>query len=440
VTLVAAAEPGPKSVFGAITIEGDVSVNEDVIRRELVFNEGDEYKLSSITESQRRLYALELFQFVNITPKLPENKSTSVPVNVIVVEGKHRRLELGLGYGSEEKARGRVNWRNVNFTGGARTLDTEARYSSLVHGFRGTFTEPYVLRQTSLRLTGSSWWSQEPAYTYFSRGGRAILTKQFDRGSAGILRGTHNEVRFSLIREYEDYQITNEALHDPTIREHLIALGLNPVTGKGHGTQSAIELDFDRDTSGRPLDPRTGYFISTHLESAGKWLSGDFKYNEVLGEGRRYFELAPRLIWATRARAATLAGPIGSQIPFYKRYFVGGSTSVRGWGRYQVSPLLNGLPIGGRSMMEVSTEARLGLTGKWSGVLFVDGGNVWADAWQVKPADLRWAVGPGLRYDTPIGPLRVDLGVQLNPIDGLLINGTPESRRWRIHFSIGQAF
>jgi outer membrane translocation and assembly module TamA len=91
-------------------------------------------------------------------------------------------------------------------------------------------------------------------------------------------------------------------------------------------------------------------------------------------------------------------------------------------------------------MMEVSTEARLGLTGKWSGVLFVDGGNVWSDAWQVKPADLRWAVGPGLRYDTPIGPLRVDLGVQLNPIDGLLINGTPESRRWRIHFSIGQAF
>ena len=91
-------------------------------------------------------------------------------------------------------------------------------------------------------------------------------------------------------------------------------------------------------------------------------------------------------------------------------------------------------------MMEVSTEARFGVRGKLSGVLFVDGGNVWADAWKVQTGDLRWAAGPGLRYETPIGPVRVDLGIQLNPIQGLLINGTPEGRRWRIHFSIGQAF
>ena len=88
----------------------------------------------------------------------------------------------------------------------------------------------------------------------------------------------------------------------------------------------------------------------------------------------------------------------------------------------------------------MSTEARLGLRGKISGVLFVDGGNVWADSWMVQPRDLRWAAGPGLRYDTPIGPVRIDLGIQLNPIQGLLINGIPEGRRWRIHFSIGQAF
>jgi outer membrane translocation and assembly module TamA len=82
----------------------------------------------------------------------------------------------------------------------------------------------------------------------------------------------------------------------------------------------------------------------------------------------------------------------------------------------------------------------VGVRGKLSGVLFVDGGNVWADPWDVQPNDLRWAAGPGLRYDTPIGPIRVDLGIQLNPIQGLLINGTPEGRRWRIHISIGQAF
>ena len=91
-------------------------------------------------------------------------------------------------------------------------------------------------------------------------------------------------------------------------------------------------------------------------------------------------------------------------------------------------------------MSEVSTEGRFPITGKWSGVLFVDGGNVWAGAGDIKPSGLRWAAGPGLRYDTPIGPLRVDLGIQLNPIQGLVINGSPERRRWRVHFSIGQAF
>ena len=114
-------------MFGAISIEGDVSVGEDVIRRELAFNEGDLYQLSRITESQRRIYGLELFQFVNIAPRLPEDLGPQVPVVVTVAEGKHRRLQLAAGYGSEEKARARINWRHVNLGGGARTGETEAK-------------------------------------------------------------------------------------------------------------------------------------------------------------------------------------------------------------------------------------------------------------------------------------------------------------------------
>jgi outer membrane protein insertion porin family len=73
-------------------------------------------------------------------------------------------------------------------------------------------------------------------------------------------------------------------------------------------------------------------------------------------------------------------------------------------------------------------------------VLFLDGGNVWLEPWDVQLSDLRWAVGPGFRYDTPIGPVRFDVGVQLNPIENLMIEGNPEKRKWRVHFSIGQAF
>lgn len=442
VQLAVVADTGPSAVFGATKIEGSLSVDEDIIRRELAFHEGNLYRLSDITESQRRLYGLELFQFVNIAPRLPDERAAQVPVVVTVAEGKHRRLQLAAGYGSEERARGRVNWRHVNFLGGARAMDTEAKWSSLEHGFRGTFTQPYFVRPSvSLRLTGASWWASEPTYTYRSTGGRGVITKEFGRGPAGVVRGIRNQLKVSLINEHESYAITDAALQDLTLRDQLIALGLDPSTGKGNGTLSAIEIDFDRNTSGQPLDPHQGYMISAHVETSEAWLGGSFRYNEFAGEGRKYFQIGKRVVWATRARAGTLAGTDGSRIPFFKRYFVGGSTSVRGWGRYQVSPLSgSGLPLGGRTMMEVSTEGRFGLRGRLSGVVFVDGGNVWADPWKTGPGGLRWAAGPGLRYNTPIGPMRVDVGLQLNPIQGLLIRGVPEKRKWRVHFSIGQAF
>jgi outer membrane translocation and assembly module TamA len=80
------------------------------------------------------------------------------------------------------------------------------------------------------------------------------------------------------------------------------------------------------------------------------------------------------------------------------------------------------------------------LWGNLTGVAFVDAGNVWAKKWGFDFRDMRYDVGPGLRYNTPVGPIRVDVGYQLNPIPGLLVNGKPEQRRFRIHFSIGQAF
>ena len=130
------------------------------------------------------------------------------------------------------------------------------------------------------------------------------------------------------------------------IREELVALGLDPDTGRGKGTLSALEVDFERNTAAQPLNPRQGYSISGHLESAGTLLRGDFSYNELLGEARTYLPIGSRIVWANKVRSGTLAGSDGAN-PFYKRYFVGGSSSVRGWGRYQVAPLIQALPIGG---------------------------------------------------------------------------------------------
>jgi outer membrane translocation and assembly module TamA len=91
-------------------------------------------------------------------------------------------------------------------------------------------------------------------------------------------------------------------------------------------------------------------------------------------------------------------------------------------------------------MLAFSEELRAILRGNFGGVLFLDGGNVWAASGDFRFGDLRYAVGPGLRYQTPIGPIRLDVGYQLNPIPDLLVNGAPQTRRWRLHFSIGQAY
>ena len=92
------------------------------------------------------------------------------------------------------------------------------------------------------------------------------------------------------------------------------------------------------------------------------------------------------------------------------------------------------------SMLEGSSELRVPIKGKFGAAAFFDFGNVWAQDWAFDVGDLRYAVGPGLRYQTPIGPVRIDLGYQLNPVDNLLVNGEPQKRPWRVHFSVGQAF
>jgi outer membrane translocation and assembly module TamA len=161
-------------------------------------------------------------------------------------------------------------------------------------------------------------------------------------------------------------------------------------------------------------------------------------------DGRHYFTFGKRFTIANRAQLGNIAAPADdlTAVPFSRKFFLGGATSVRGWGRYEISPLSDsGLPVGGNSMFEYSLEGRVANIYRGVGaVLFFDTGNVWANSWSIRLNDLRNAVGTGLRYQTPVGPLRFDVGYQLNPIPGLLVNGNPQTRRWRMHFSIGQAF
>jgi outer membrane protein insertion porin family/translocation and assembly module TamA len=440
-------------------VSGNSSVSDDVVKRHLTFRPGQRFRLGQMQESQRRLYSLELFQFVNVeraegpegtdgaegTQKAQaESQPESVPVRVTITETKHRKLNLGVGYGSEEKGRVDANWRHVNFFGGARTAGIETRWSSLDRGVRLNFAQPYVFSpRYSLTSSVEAWYTNEPAYVLDTSGGRVTLQRQFSRGGPISTSRLVSTLSIGFLRNRERYTIANELLSDLTRRDEIIALKLDPRTGEGSGVLSALDFDYSRNTTGNLLDARRGYLANVHYEEAGKFLQGDYDYREVTLEGRHYLPILGRAVWANRARVGGITGT-GDQknlVPFYKRYFLGGSSSLRGWGRFQVSPLSgSGLPIGGYSMLEASSELRVPVWRSLSLVLFGDAGNVWAQEWAIRLGDLRYDVGPGLRYQTPIGPIRFDIGYQINPIEDLLVQGKPQARRFRMHFSIGQAF
>lgn len=463
ITLVFQAQPGAKAFFGDSDVVGNRSVDDWVVKRELLFKPGDLYRRRSVLESQRKLYGLDLFEFVNVQPVRPDGTAAAtseggdgdaapqapepppasatggrlvLPMRVTVSEAKHRRLRFAVGYGTEEQVRGEVQSQWLNFLGGARTLGVSAKWSSLDRGVRMEFRQPYLYNpRLSLDLVGQRWYDNEPGYNAVASGGHATVRYRL---------GTNTTFSTTFTDEFDSSTVSESALADPLLQKQLIALGLDPVTGSQSGTLVGFAFDAQRDTAAPSLLNATrGYFAAAHVERAAHLIGGSFSYFGASFDTRYYRRFGDRLVWAGRLEAGSLkpAGGDATQIPFSKRYYLGGATTIRGWGRYEVGPTTgSGTPVGGYTMLHATTELRASVRGELGVVAFLDVGNVWAEAWSIQLDELRYAVGPGLRYNTPVGPLRLDCGFQLNPIPGLLVDGKPETRRWRIHFSIGQAF
>jgi outer membrane protein insertion porin family/translocation and assembly module TamA len=435
VSVTFGAEPGKAARFGPVEIAGQEDVSEDVIRRRIGYAPGDVYRRSLVQRTQQRLFDTQLFQFVNVEALKADSQPDEVPTKVTVVEGPDYRVRFGAGYGTEEKVRAQADYHRLNFLGGARTAGVNAKWSSLDRGIKADMTQPYVWRpEFSLAGELQQWFTYTPAYRADTTGARLTLRHRSDR---------QNTWSVSLTSEHDRNSIAPEVLLDPKLRNDLIALGLDPETGEQSGYLTSAGFEFHRSTADSALNARRGYQVTLHAELAGGWLPGTFNYQSVSGDFRDYVPLGDRLVVATRLQFGNIrpSGGNPANVPFSKKYFLGGATSIRGWGVYEVSPLSStGLPIGGNSMFAATAEARIVVRGKLGAVAFLDTGNVWADANAIALDDLRYAVGAGLRYQTPIGPARFDYGYQLNPIPGLVVNGEPQSRRWRVHFSIGQAF
>jgi len=189
------------------------------------------------------------------------------------------------------------------------------------------------------------------------------------------------------------------------------------------------------DTTDNILNPTRGFVVAGGLESSFRALFSDVNYFKGTVELRGYKRLL-RMILASRLTVGVIQ-PFGStgtfDIPIFKRFFAGGSTSMRGFPFQKLGPLSQGGdPLGGNSLLVGSFEARFPLYGEFGGVVFLDYGNVYTDEWEYDLSRLKYAPGVGLRYDTIIGPIRFDVGYALNPEPGI--------RRVQFFISIGQAF
>ena len=431
-TLVFTAYPGDLYRFGDVRIEGDTPVSEKLIRGQVRFRRGQLFELDKVFDTQRRLYQLNLFRRVQVEPQYESAVGESLPVVIQLTAADEHLVRLGVGYGTEEFVRASASWQDRNFLGGARQARVAGEFSSLRRLASVSLTQPNVL-VPDLSATGTGFFSQDREDTYIVRriGGNGRINHEVSPSvrtfyGLNIERDTFTEIdSLDVVQALVGQQF------------------LNP------STLAYLELGALLDTTDDIFTPTEGNTINLNYHLANTLVAGDYQYHRVTLLATHYQEVRPGWVLAFKVlpgiiepfgAAATAADTVVA-VPLFERLFAGGSTSVRGYQRRRLGPLAGENceeneeecnPVGGEALLEGSAELRFPLFGNFRGVVFVDAGNVWQRPGDIELSDLRYTPGIGLRYATPIGPVRVDAGFKTRSEDP----GPPVV----FHFSIGNAF
>jgi len=420
---------GPMCKYGPITIEGNKSVSKNIIRRELGFKKEDDFKFSEVTAAQNRIYKLQLFQYVSIVPNWESNDAadrlSEIPIHIRVKESRAIASRFGVGYGSEEKYRAMLELTHRNFLGDARSLNLQTKISGL--GFDGTLTliQPYLFF-TKLNLTQKFFYKFEKEKLYELRRG----------GSETALN--HEITQFfsaSYSYLYEKDRIKLKGTNiDLTQIKNLKETETEILSRKQYYNKSLTIYALQFDNTDIPLAPTRGTNFRLRFEDSGTLIPSEFKYLKAQLDLRKYFHLNKWMTFATRSNWGFIHPFKTSEyIPLEERFYTGGSNSVRGWGRRMLGPISeSGSPLGGNSTFEGNLELRTKLNTWLELVYFYDCGNVWPDKSDLTLTDLKSAIGTGIRWYTPIGPVRLDVALKNAPYPG--------QNRWQFHISIGQAF
>jgi len=387
---------GEKVHFDRIEISGNIKTRDKVIRRELRIYEQDLFSATRIKDSIRNLRRLEYFEDVNFSTS-PGGAPNRMNVKITVKERPTGTFGLGAGYSTQDRIVGMVDISQNNLFGRGQQLRVQGILGAISHRFRASFTEPYLFdRPLGFGVDAFNW---ERDYTEYTR-----------KSTGGDLRLSH-PLRWKFTRVFWMYRFENVKLSDLQPNSSIVLQEAATI----HNT-SATSITIRRDSRDSTFAPTRGTDHSISVEMAG--LGGEVAYMRYVADAAYYYPLSSRwgLVGVLHGRAGFMMQTWG-ELPAYEKFYLGGIDSIRGFKFADISPRdpATGDRIGGDKFAQLNTEIRFPLYKKLGlmGTLFFDAGNVYG-ANMVNPA-LRTSAGVGIRWFSPMGPLRVEWGYNIDP-------------------------
>jgi outer membrane protein assembly factor BamA len=410
VALLFDADAGALYYFGDINVTGASDDLIPLVRKTAAIKRGRRFTPQALFDAQRNLRVLGLFRQIRL--ELQDAAGDTLDVAAHIIMHEPRSFETTVRYWTDDGFSGDAHWTHRNLFNRGRGLKIVLFGS--------------VVRQLA---QVSSWW---PAILWARS--RGVVSVGSLRENEDAYESVSTGIEFSLRHEFTVGQTVRAGVS--LTKEIITSKSLDPdAVPHGSGRLLALNFGWDRFAGNHPIVATQGTFWKGMIEWAPPGSLSENQY--ILGwtTGIVYVPFLPRSGFAARLTIG-LGEPIGTSTEIIpnKRFYSGGANSMRGFDRRQLGPLdAAGAPLGGNSKVEASIEFRFPLPWRFRGTLFVDTGQVWSREPNLDERKIEVAVGPGLWIDTPIGPIRGDIGYRLTDWE----KSQPE---YVFHFSIGPSY
>ncbi|ABK44983.1 surface antigen (D15) [Magnetococcus marinus MC-1] len=402
-------ETGPLVTLGSPQREGGETVDAAFLQRRVPWPSGTRYHPQRIAELRQAFVSTGLFRQVRITLPREANPQGLWSPLITLGEKAHRTVRAGGGWHSDRGPQLHAEWEHRNYFGAGEGLNLSTKLSSDQQLLKAELSKPdFGERRRTMRLASSLERAQEEAY---------------DRLGVNL----EGHLLWPWRQPY-----------DLSFGADLGMASLKDLSSNKKESYATLSLPvgISADATDDPLDAVRGYRTTLELTPVIKLYGFTSNYLKFTGNASGYWQLQeqPRLVLASRLQLGMAMGAPYEDIPVDKRFYAGGGGTIRGYGHQLAGPLDSKLlPIGGRSMLVLNSEVRYRMMDKLGLVGFVDAGRAYASAVPDGSADPLVGVGLGLRYASPMGPFRFDLGLPTKQRQGV-------DDPFQIYLSIGQAF